>query len=139
MNSATIKRCVECGSINELGDAICSGCGHTEFEQPDSVSTYLECDHCGDVAVESATGIFHEDMADKCESCGHPGQVNVGESDCCWLPSDSATDFCANNACDECGELARKETARLEAENTQLRYSIAELRDEIRWLKGGAR
>lgn len=49
---------------------------------------YLECDHCGDVAVESPDGLFRDGDGDACMTCGHPGHVSVDDDGACWSVSD---------------------------------------------------
>jgi hypothetical protein len=87
--TVTIRRCVECGNCQpRRGPRRCVECG-SKTESAAS-STTLECGHCGDVAVTSLTGIFGEDMADKCESCDIPGNVSVdGDGYVAWLESDA--------------------------------------------------
>lgn len=112
--TAMLKRCLECESANEPDATICDACGHTEFQPPEPAGTELCCDHCGDVAVESPTGIFHEDMADKCKSCGHLGQVHVGEAGVYW--STNQDDWyvrCESDKCPECISADRDEVAYL--------------------------
>lgn len=104
-----LKRCLECGSANEPDVATCDACGHGEFQNPEPARTDLECDHCGDVAVESPMGIFHEDMADKCASCGFPGQVHVSEGDAYWSSQDDWHVRCENGECAECISADRDE------------------------------
>lgn len=109
-----LKRCLECESANEPGDPICTGCGHAEFSPPEPAAIDLCCDHCGNVAVESPKGIFHEDMADKCVSCGFPGQVHVNEGDAYW--SSNQDDWhvrCEKDKCEECNEANRDEVTYL--------------------------
>lgn len=108
--TATLKRCLECACANEPGEPICTGCGHAEFSPPRPTATDLCCDHCGDVAVESPTGIFHEDMADKCVSCGFPGQAHVDEGDAYWSSDrDNWCARCESDNCSECGGANRDE------------------------------
>ena len=74
----------------------------------------LECDHCGGVAVESKTGLFGEDMASKCMSCGMPGGVSIQESyddaddadgaEAYWLSSESNEAVCDDPSCGLCKE-----------------------------------
>ena len=44
-------------------------------------SATLECPHCGDVAVESSTGLFYEGDADRCQSCGVSGAVFLDDDE----------------------------------------------------------
>jgi hypothetical protein len=105
-----LKRCAECDSANEPDANVCDGCGHMEFLDPEPAGTELECNHCGDVAVESPKGLFHEDMADKCVSCGFPGQVHVDEGDAHWASNqDDWHVRCEKDKCEECSEANRDE------------------------------
>jgi uncharacterized protein CbrC (UPF0167 family) len=108
-----LKRCAECESANEPDETTCEACGSTEFENPEAAGTELDCDHCGDVAVESPKGIFHEDMADKCVSCGYPGQVHVDDGNAYWSTSQEFWTYCEKDDCTECGELAREDVENL--------------------------
>lgn len=71
----------------------------------------LECDHCGDVAVESdAEGLFCEGDADCCLSCGMPGHVSI--DDCLdepiayWVVDDLGDEArCNRNDCSDCAEV----------------------------------
>lgn len=68
---------------------------------------YLECDHCGGEAVTSATGLFSEDMATKCDSCGFPGSVHIDDQDeanvtAWWGCSEDAAAVCNQADCAEC-------------------------------------
>lgn len=58
------------------------------------MSGFLECDHCGGVAVESKDGLFGEGDADRCQSCGIAGHITVEENDC---DGDCAEDNCTCN------------------------------------------
>lgn len=66
----------------------------------------LDCCHCGDVAVTSETGRFGEGDADRCETCGIPGQVIVDEPDddgnasAHWYESEDGR--CNQADCSEC-------------------------------------
>jgi hypothetical protein len=48
---------------------------------------HLECSHCGDAAIESATGLFAEGDTDRCTSCGISGHITVEEDEEaeCWI------------------------------------------------------
>lgn len=77
------------------------------------MTTELCCDHCGDAAVESRTGIFYEGMAEKCASCGHPGQVHADEADVYWsINQDDWHARCERGDCRECDEASRDALAR---------------------------
>lgn len=77
----------------------------------------LECNHCGDVAVESdEKGLFWEDMADRCVSCGMPGHVSLDDwreyeapAACSWTVDDDLG-VCTRPDCEECRE-AREEAS----------------------------
>jgi hypothetical protein len=63
----------------------------------------LECSHCGDVAVESETGLFCEGDADRCASCGMPGHITIEEADGCDSDCDEGECTCgiASFCCDD--------------------------------------
>lgn len=41
---------------------------------------HLYCDHCGDIAFESESGIAYEDDGEACMTCGYPGHVEIEEN-----------------------------------------------------------
>lgn len=102
--AATTKACRECGSANEPQEALCRGCGHDEFHTPETVDTYLTCDHCGDVAAESSTGIFYDGDGDACLTCGFPGGIRAHETDTSWDCSFDPAARCVRPDCPDCGE-----------------------------------
>lgn len=104
-----LKRCHECGSANEPADERCDACGHDGFSAPEEAATELDCCHCGADAVESPSGIFHEDMASKCASCGHPGAVHVEDGCAYFTPSDEWHVRCESDDCHDCHSLDRDE------------------------------
>lgn len=101
---ATIKRCRECRGANEPGAAVCAGCGHDEFLAPETTDTYLACDHCGEVAIESATGVFHDGDGDECMTCGFPGGVCAHDGGASWDCSFDPAARCDRPDCPDCGE-----------------------------------
>ena len=82
------------------------------------MSGHLECDHCGDVAIEAdSRGLFWDGTGDACMSCGFPGYASVDEQDCdgdcpedgecsCgraeWVGSDDQSAKCNRPDCEEC-------------------------------------
>lgn len=64
----------------------------------------LHCDHCGDVAIWSDTsGLFFEDCADACDSCGIAGSISIYEDDeASWHSFEN--EKCDNFNCEECNE-----------------------------------
>lgn len=68
--------------------------------------TWLECAHCGDVAIESGDGFFTDGDGGRCGSCGFPGQVSCdAETPPYWvLFDDDASARCNRPDCDECNE-----------------------------------
>lgn len=74
--------------------------------------TTLECDHCGDVAIESDRhGLFCDGDGDACMTCGYPGSVLVDEpldddepAIARWSVSDDTEAVCNVPSCDECRE-----------------------------------
>lgn len=83
--------------------------------------TELECDHCGEVAITHPDGMWAEDDGERCDSCGIPGSVGVGDpfdSDADgndyvpvhWYSSIEEGSYCNRPDCDDCAE-ARKEAA----------------------------
>jgi hypothetical protein len=82
----------------------------------DSVS--LTCDHCGDVAIASADGMYFDGQGDACGSCGFPGKVTVDETDegtayAYWAESDHCEigepiPVCDDPNCEDCKEWRGK-------------------------------
>lgn len=83
----------------------------TDISQPDG----LECDHCGDVAIEFKPprhpgDFWHLNDGDggRCESCGFPGSVGIndggyGEDNVAyWLTADYDEARCRRPDCEEC-------------------------------------
>lgn len=81
--------------------------------------TELECDHCGDVAITHPDGMWAEDDGERCDSCGMPGSVCVGECideredgteivQVNWISSIDEGSYCNRADCEDCAE-ARKE------------------------------
>ena len=70
----------------------------------------LECGHCGGVAIESADGLFGEDDADACASCGMPGHVSIDEdTGASWTHHDEDDDvYCNKTDCWDCDEQRKK-------------------------------
>lgn len=70
----------------------------------------LECDHCGgDACTSDARGLFHEGMADRCETCGFPGRVVIDghdddpdENTPSWCISARLDARCTQLGCEEC-------------------------------------
>lgn len=82
-----------------------------------SAPEYLECPHCGDVAIESPDGIFRDGDGVACMSCGHPGHVSVDEDedeDTVWacVRWQLGSGPCSNTWCHECDDRARAEASR---------------------------
>lgn len=68
-------------------------------------ATSLPCDHCGDSAIRSDSGLFADGVGDRCESCGFPGHVSAdSESDPYWVCSEEHDAVCARKDCSECEE-----------------------------------
>jgi hypothetical protein len=82
--------------------------------------SWLECDHCGGIAVTSRTGQFLDGQERPCSACGMPGSVSVGYVIDTEDGEDIAQtnfyarleegDYCNRPDCDDCAE-ARKEAA----------------------------
>lgn len=69
-----------------------------------SAPEYLECPHCGDVAIESLSGLFRDGDGVACMSCGHPGHVSVDEDEgAAWWQLGSGP--CDHVWCDKCLDL----------------------------------
>jgi len=85
---------------------------------------YLPCDHCGDTAVQGKPGrnglvLFCEGDADRCESCGIPGNISVDEWDeesdgvgTAYFSVDEAG-HCTDPNCTECAELRLEQLSHL--------------------------
>lgn len=75
--------------------------------------TELDCQHCGDVAIEKADGVFCDGDGGSCETCGFPGSVSVdSESDAYWVESENANAVCLDPECEECREKRVKDGAK---------------------------
>jgi len=110
--TVTIKRCGECENCNPTTAERCEECGSTQLTECEACSD-LECNHCGDVAVESPTGMFHEDMADKCVSCGFPGHVSVYDGTATWVVEDDDWNArCTQPLCQDRHEYDREDLKR---------------------------
>lgn len=82
------------------------------------MSVTLECNHCGDVAIESATGYFRDGDGAACASCGMPGHVSVDfdpsvddDAMATWEDVQEEGVYCARPDCEECNELRAEEAA----------------------------
>jgi rubrerythrin len=65
---------------------------------------WLECEHCGDVAIESTSGFFCEDDGDgRCATCRFPGHVSVDEGVAQWATDQDGE--CSLVGCDTCHEV----------------------------------
>lgn len=66
----------------------------------------LECDHCGDVAIESPTGLFGDGDGGKCTTCGFPGVVSIDDAGddatAWWNTSQEPGARCDLADCEEC-------------------------------------
>ena len=71
-----------------------------------TVVTWLDCGHCGGVAIDSTDGLFQEDDGGACISCGLPGCVRVDddETHAWWDDSQDPNDKCTQADCVECHE-----------------------------------
>ena len=77
---------------------------------------YLLCEHCGDVAIVSDDGRFHEEMEGPCLSCGLRGAVRIhtentddgGEVDVPEWEGCGPPETCTDPDCRECAELREK-------------------------------
>lgn len=71
--------------------------------------TELECNHCGDIARISDTGLWSDGDGESCLHCGFPGHVVVNgdewEAEVYWECSDDVLDRCDQDDCDECNAL----------------------------------
>lgn len=81
--------------------------------------SWLECDHCGKVAVTSRTGQFVHGVKCHCESCGMPGSIDVGDiidyredgidiAQANFYARLEVGDYCNRPDCEDCA-AARKE------------------------------
>jgi len=68
---------------------------------------WLECDHCGDVAIEGdKNNCFTDGTGGACISCSFPGQVSCdSETDPYWMSSDADEDRCNRPDCEDCKAL----------------------------------
>ncbi len=67
------------------------------------VQTWLDCDHCGNVAIESADGVFTDGDGGACSSCGLPGYVSCcSETEPHWFMSEDPNTKCKRADCEEC-------------------------------------
>jgi hypothetical protein len=77
-----------------------------EPNPPDELA-YLDCDHCGGVAIESESGLFGDGDGGHCLTCGLRGRVSVDDSDdenvsAYWSSSDDPDDKCNEKDCVGC-------------------------------------
>ena len=69
-------------------------------------ASHFECDHCGDVAIESRDGMFTDGDGGECASCGMPGQVSMdAETDPYWSTSQEEGDRCNRKDCEDCADI----------------------------------
>ena len=85
------------------------------------MSDHLTCDHCGDVAIESADGLFRDGDGGPCLSCGMPGQVTVDEYEdpptAYWTPSEwDESAWCNRADCEDCARVRRDAEKAMEGE-----------------------
>jgi hypothetical protein len=74
----------------------------------DKAPAWLDCDHCGDVAIYSDPEGLFTDGDGECVSCGFPGWVTADTDICAeWRTSDDADSRCNDPECDECSEMER--------------------------------
>jgi len=66
---------------------------------------WLECDHCGEAAIESVDGLYTDGDGGTCMTCGFPGQVYVDEADgAYWAVHEGGETpaVCRRPDCDDC-------------------------------------
>ena len=69
-------------------------------------ASHFECDHCGDVAIESTDGLFTDGDGGECASCGMPGQVSMdAETGPYWSTSQEEGDRCDRRDCEDCADI----------------------------------
>lgn len=74
---------------------------------------YLDCDHCGAEAIESADGTFGDGDGGKCMTCGFPGCVSVddsgdmGDATAYWSCSEADDAVCNEADCESCEEFRK--------------------------------
>lgn len=97
-----ITYCAVCGVTHSARRKWCEcGAPVTEGTAP----AWLTCGHCGDEAVESASGLFWDDEAGPCMTCGMPGHVEVGDDSARWSTDDDVDgNVCKQADCTECRE-----------------------------------
>ncbi len=66
--------------------------------------TYLECNHCGSIAIEADDdNLFWDGSGGACQSCGFPGQVSCcSETAAWWNESEEEDARCTDLECVEC-------------------------------------
>ena len=106
-------------------------------DSPTLKAATLECDHCGDVAIESSSGYFWDGDGGRCLACGHPGHVSCdGEESPWWSTGDGEDDFCARPDCEECNERRVKRTDKALLDNINEQRALVGnpplSRDELR-------
>jgi len=78
---------------------------------------YLECDHCGEEAIEGDDkGLFLDGSGTECMTCGFPGSVVCEESSdddseigsAYWLCSDGNDDVCDREDCEDCAPTRKR-------------------------------
>ena len=69
---------------------------------------YLDCDHCGGVAIASMSGMFGDGDGGRCLTCGLRGHVSIDDAGCeedntaYWVSSDDPNDKCNEKDCVAC-------------------------------------
>lgn len=70
---------------------------------------YLDCAHCGGIAIESPDGLFGDGDGERCMTCGLKGHVSIDDSDpdpdentAYWSSSDDPNDKCNEEDCEAC-------------------------------------
>lgn len=78
--------------------------GSENMEETKSrVQTWLDCNHCGSVAIESPDGMFTDGDGGACVSCGLPGHVSCcSETEPHWVMSEDPNIKCTLTDCEEC-------------------------------------
>ena len=97
------------------------------------MGSYLECGHCGDVAIEfPESGLLGQDDGEKCMMCGWPGHVDIDDQDescptASWTCAEpEGFDGYCNQ--DDCGECRTAELKCLRASNAELARCLSYVR-----------
>lgn len=88
--------------------------------------TWLDCSHCGGMAIESPDGMYYDGAGEACATCGYPGAVSVDDAgpedpEAWWRASDEPGARCRDPECVGCRGLDEEMRAEASADAKALR------------------